>query len=96
MNNELQVFLARESTNKDVTDGVFDFLSNLSDLIQEDINELLAGDSNKKLFVRALSKIFALLLNTKVDTAEKIKRIIKIATETTLKIWQAPRQQQGG
>ena len=33
-----------------------------------------------------------LLLNTKVDTAEKIKRIIKIAVETTIKIWQEPRQ----
>ena len=35
-----------------------------------------------------LSKIFALLLNTKVDTAEKIKRIIKITIKTTIKIWQ--------
>ena len=35
-----------------------------------------------------LSKIFALLLNTKVDTAEKIKMIIKITIKTTIKIWQ--------
>ena len=38
-------------------------------------------------------KIYALLLNTRVDTAEKIKRIIKIALETTHKIWQEPRKQ---
>ena len=35
-----------------------------------------------------LSKIFAVLLNTKVDTAEKIKRIIKITIKTTIKRWQ--------
>lgn len=34
---------------------------------------------------RALSIIFALLLNTKVDTPEKIKKIIKIAIETTIR-----------
>lgn len=33
-------------------------------------------------------RVFALLLNTKVDTVDKIKRILKIAIETTLKIWQ--------
>ena len=32
--------------------------------------------------------IFALLLNTKVDTADKIKRILKIAIEIMLKTWQ--------
>ena len=42
-----------------------------------------------------MSKIFALLLNTRVDTADKIKRIIKIAIQTTLKIWQEPKQQLG-
>ena len=40
-----------------------------------------------------MSRIFALLLNTKVDTTEKIKRILKIDIETTIKIWQEPRQQ---
>ena len=40
-----------------------------------------------------MSKILALLLNTRVNTAEKIKRIIKIAIEAILKIWQEPRQQ---
>ena len=35
----------------------------------------------------SLSKIFALLLNAKVYTAEKIKKMIKIALETNVKIW---------
>ena len=45
----------------------------------------MAGNSDKKGFIKELLRIFALLLNTKVDTAEKIKRIIKIAIETTLR-----------
>ena len=72
---------------------MFDFLCQLSDSVQEEFDELLAGDSDKKRFVRTLSRIFPLLLNKKVDTAEKIKCIIKIAIETTLKIWQEPKQQ---
>ena len=46
--------------------------------------ELLSSDSDKKRFLKTMSKIFALLLNTKVDTTEKIKRIFKIAIETTI------------
>ena len=90
---EIEAFLAGENSSSNSTDGVFDFLSRLSDSVQEEFNEILKGDSDKKGFVRALSRIFALLLNTKVDTAEKIKRIIKIAIETTLKIRQEPRLQ---
>ena len=93
INRELEAFLFKENNDKDAKDGAFDFLSQLFDYVQEEFNELLAGDSDKKRFVRALSRIFALLLNTKVDTAEKFKRIIKILIETTLKICQEPRQQ---
>ena len=75
----------------DSTEGIFDFLSHISNSVQEEFDKLLSGDSNK--FVKALSKIFALLLNTKVDKAEKIKRIIKITVETTLKTWQELQQQ---
>ena len=70
----------------------FDFLKDLSDSVQEELEELIAGNSNKKHFVRELSRILVLLLNTKVDTPEKIKRIINIVIETTIKIWQEPRQ----
>ena len=86
INKETKALLAEKNNSSDSTDGVFDFLSRLADSVQEEFDELLSGGSDKKIFVRALSRIFALLLNTKVDTAEKIKQIIKIATETTLKI----------
>ena len=93
INRELKTFLTKEGNDKDVTDGILDLLSTTSDSVQEKFEELIGGDSDRKRFVRALPKIFAVLLNTKVVTAKKIKRIIKIAVETTIKIWQEPRQQ---
>ena len=60
--------------------------------VLEESDKLVNSNSNKKLFVKMLSRMFALLLHTKVNIAEKIKRIIKITIETTLKIWQEPRQ----
>ena len=92
INKELEAFLSRENNDNDARDRVFNFLSQSSDSVQEEFDKLLAADSDKKRFVRVLPGILALLLNTKVDTTEKIKRIIKIAIETTLKIWQEPRQ----
>ena len=69
---ELEAYLLKESDDADSTDGVFDFLISLANQVQDEFEELLDRDSDKKRFLRALSKIFALLLNTKVDTAEEI------------------------
>ena len=80
-----------EEIDTDSTEGVFDLLENLTNRLQEDFDDLIGQDTDKKRFVKALTKIFALLLNTKVDTAGKIKRILKIALETTLKIWRRPK-----
>ena len=88
---ELEAYLATESDDQDSTDGTFDLLSSISDSVQEEFDELISGDSNKKHFLQVLSRMFALLINTKVDTAEKIKRILKIAIEMTIKIWQEPK-----
>ena len=71
-------------TDTDSTDGIFDFLENLTNCLQVDFHELIGEDNDKKRFVKTLTRIFALLLNTKVDTADKIKRILKIIVETTL------------
>lgn len=87
---ELEVYLVRESSDQDSTDGVSDHFSSIFDAVQEEF-ELISGDDDKKRFLQALSRIFALLLNTKVDTAEKIKIILKIAIETTLKVWSGPK-----
>ena len=93
INKELKAFLSKENNDTDSIDGIFHFLSQISDFVQEEFDERLSEDSDKTRFVKAVTKIFALLLNTIIDTAEKFKRIIKIAIETTLKIWQEPRQQ---
>ena len=85
--------MSKENNDKVSTDEIFDVLSQISDSAREEFDELLSRDNDKKIFIRALSKIVALLLNTKLDTAEKIKQIIKTAIEMTLKIWQEPRQQ---
>lgn len=69
-----------------MTDGIVEALSAISEQIQKEFDELLGEDTNKKRFLKSLSKIFALLLNTKVTTAEKIEKIIKIALETTVRI----------
>lgn len=61
--------------------------------VQEEFNELIDGNSDKKQFESSLTRIFALLLNTKVETADKIKKILKIVVETTLKTRQVPKQQ---
>ena len=90
IHKEIREYLTEE-IDTDSTDGVFDLLENLTNRLQEDFDELIGEDTDKKRFVKALKQILALLLNTKVDTADKIKRILKIAVETTLKIWQGPK-----
>ena len=57
---ELEVYLLKTGDDADSTDGVFDFLASLADQIQGEFEELLDGDSDKKRFLRALWKIFAL------------------------------------
>ena len=41
--------------------------------------------------MQVLSKIFELLLNANVNTIAKSKRTLKIAIETTFKLWQGAR-----
>ena len=91
IHKEIGDYLIGEGNDADSTDSVFDFLENLTNRLQEDFHELIGEDTDKERFVKALTRIFALLLNTKIDTADKIKRILKIAIETTLKIWQEPK-----
>ena len=91
IHKEIGDYLVGQRNDADSTDGVFDFLENLTSRLQEDFDELIGEDSDKKRFVKALTCIFALLLNTKVDTVDRIKRILRIAVKTTLKIWQGPK-----
>ena len=80
---ELEEYLLRESDDTDSTGVVFEVLSSISEQVQEEFNELLGEDTCKKRFLESLSKIFTLLLNTKVTTPKKIKKIIKITLKKT-------------
>ena len=84
--NNLENHLKDENKDTDITDGIFDTITDFSDEIRGEFEDLLKGDDDKKCFLKLLSKIFVLLLNTKVGTADKIKKIIRIAIETTIKI----------
>ena len=53
INKELEEHLLEKSTNTDSTDSVFDFLEVLSNRVQEDFNELIGEDTNKKQFIKA-------------------------------------------
>ena len=41
-----------------------------------------------KHFIRALTRMFVLLLNTKGNKVEKINKILKIPIKIVIKIWQ--------
>ena len=85
--------MSQLKTKIEIQQTEFDVLGEIADSVQEDFEELVGISSVKKHFIRALTKIFTLLLNTKVDIVENIKKILKIAIDTNLKLWQEPRQQ---
>ena len=71
---EVEDYLLVESEDTDWADRVFDFLLILSEKTVEEFDELLDGNTDKKRFLRALTRIFALLLNTKVSTPKENKK----------------------
>ena len=86
--NEIKPLIREENGKSDATDSATDVLSDLAESLQKDFEELIEADSDKKIFMKVLSKIFELLLNANVNTIAKSKRTLKIAIETTLKLWQ--------
>ena len=72
ISRELDEFLLRGNDSTDSTGGVFEFLAEISNQVQKEFNELLVEDTDKKRFLKSLSKIFALLLNTKINSAQKV------------------------
>ena len=88
---ELEEYLLKEHVESDTTNGLFSIVESVTNRLQEDFDELIGQDTDKNRFVRSLTRVFALFLNTVVDTVNKIKRILCIAIETTLRIWQGPK-----
>ena len=75
LNKELEENLLEKRVGTYSTDGIFDFLETLTNYVKEDFEEFIGEDTSKNRFVRGLTRIFALLLNTKVDTGDKIKKL---------------------
>ena len=88
---ELEENLFEEQVESDAEDGLSSIVESVTNRLQEDYDELIGDDTDKKRFIKSLTRVFALLLNTKVNTVDKIKKILRIAVETTLKIWQGPK-----
>ena len=57
INKELEEYLLEKSNDADSTGSVFDFLELLSAKVQEEFDELLEGDSDKKWFIKALTRV---------------------------------------
>ena len=93
ISKEIESFLAEQSKDKGETDGILDFLSTISDPAQNELDDLLSSDSGKKDLLRHCGEYPRYYLTQKSTLPKKNKRIIKIAIEITLKIWQEPRQQ---
>ena len=87
LTNNLENHLLEENKDTDATHSIFDAIAALIDEVRGEYEDLLEGDNSRKRFLKSLSKTFALLLNTKVSTASKMKKIIRLAIETTIKIW---------
>ena len=84
---QLEEYLLKK-VEGEAEDGLLNIAGSLANKIQEDYDKLIGEDTDEKRFIKSITRVYALLLNTKVDTVDKIKKILRIAIETTLKIWQ--------
>ena len=78
MKRELMEYLLEQQVEDDSTDRPFHFLDNLTNKLQEDFDEIIGENNDHKSFIKSLTRIFVLLLNTKVNTVEKIKKCLEL------------------
>ena len=76
LESELTNIIIVEGSQEE-TDGAFNIIRNILDKVKVDFEKLnLSGDLKK--FLHTISKIITLLLNIKVDTSDKILKIVKL------------------
>ena len=81
-----KILILDAGNSEEETDGAFELIRNIVDKIRHDIEKAgLSGDLQK--FLHTLTNIFTLLLNIKVDTGEKIIKIVKILNSLIAKKW---------
>ena len=68
------------------TDGAFDLIAQIVGKIRHQIEKEDFGEVLKN-FLIALAKIFTLLLNIKVDTSDKIIKIVQLLNSLIAKKW---------
>ena len=84
---ELTKLLISEAVKLDEeTDGAFDLIAQIVNKIRHQI-EKEDFSENLKNFLFALAKIFTLLLNIKVDTGDKIIKIVQLLNSLIAKKW---------
>lgn len=71
---ELGEYMLEEQIESDSEGGIFSLTEGVTNRLQEDYDEMIGDDTNKKRFIKSLTRTFGLLLNTKVDTVGKIKK----------------------
>ena len=76
----------KKTVKKNCTDGIVDGVKGI-------IEELTEADTDKKLFIKSLMKIFTILLSTKFNSLQKIRKIIKLSTEIGINLWPEQEQQ---
>ena len=67
-------------------DGALNLVAHIVDKVRRQIEKKDFGESLKQ-FLTTLTKIFTLLLNIKVDTAEKIVKIVELLNSLIAKKW---------
>ena len=85
LESELTNLIIVEGSQEE-TDGAFDVIRNILEKVKIDFEKLPINGDLKK-FLHTISKIVALLLNIKVDTSDKILKIVKLANALILKKW---------
>ena len=81
-----RILILDTENSEEEADGAFDLIRNIVEKIKHDIEKAsLNGDLKK--FLHTLTKIFTLLLNIKVDTGDKIIKIVKLLNSLIAKKW---------
>ena len=85
-----------EKYNGDETDGFIQTVKELAEKLSIEIKEGFAdtpveNQSKNTKFIKALIRIFSILLNANLSSAKKISKVIKQSVKVVLSIWQRDR-----
>ena len=86
--DKIEEILSKETDNPDSTDEkVTDKIRDFYIQIVEDFKEILEEDKEKGNFVRALTKIFGILVTSKYTSLAKAKKILRETAQIVVKLW---------